>query len=352
LPNLEVRSGTLGHSRDAGTGAKAITDATCKIFSRFCSRFYGAREIGSIKQTMFVKKRLRTHLRKSVKVITVDSAADEVLSCEMMRSSALSALKTRATPNLQFVVRDKTHGSRRLISRGWGTDAFLKEIVQLFCRSRASMARIIQNSRPIQCKFRHYIATSIRVVGTVAANMRAAAHRYESMQKPFGRSVLFIHAVIRTALWCTQTRTDESSRSAADWLLWINNERCVQAAMMADASDQTLMLTRLLDSENVDPAILVGEVRTYLATIDLLFGDQERCLTVFGYTKVMLDTLSRPMVWSVKGTGCSIGSERGVPRSIILKCLDRMRCWIKLMRATLAVEFPDFEIAHAFDLDF
>ena len=120
--------------------------------------------------------------------------------------------------------------------------------------------------------------------------------------------------------------------------------------MMADASDQTMIITRLIDTEHVDAAVLNREVRSYLATIDMLFGSEEKCLTIFGYTKAMLDTLSRPLVYNVGGKVHSLGMEGPFPRVIIDRCLARMRCWVKLARATLAVEFPSFELAHVLAL--
>ena len=344
--DLEVHCGTLGQARDFGSGALQITKATCSVMTRFCSRFHGAPPGARMKQKTFVKKQLLNHLRRSVTTITVDAAGDEVLSCEMMRSSVLSAMQKRATPNLKYVIRDKTHGSRRLISRGWGADEFLSDVTKLFCRGRKSIARIIQNSHVVRLRFQVYCKTSFRLVKSVVVNMRAAPHRYESMQKPFGRSVIYIHGCIRTALWCTQTRSDESAASSKEWLTWIDEEKCLQAAMMADGSDQTLVLTRLLDREDVDPAIVNGEVRAYINAIEALFGQGEQCLSVYGYTRAMLETLRRPLVWNVSGTVRSIGCEEGVRRDIVVRCLDRMRCWIKLMRATVAVEFPSFEVAH------
>ena len=177
--------------------------------------------------------------------------------------------------------------------------------------------------------------------------MRSAKHRYESMQKPFGRNVLFIHACIKTAQWCSVTRRDDAGTNSKIWLEGINSERCLQAAMQADASDQTMMLTRFMDDENVDPAEGRREVTQYLNTIDELFGERASCLEVFGYTKHMLETLRSPLVWHVGSKTCSLGSSSGVPADILERCLQRMRCWITLMKATAAIEFPSFELMHA-----
>ena len=133
-------------------------------------------------------------------------------------------------------------------------------------------------------------------------------------------------------------------------LRWLDSEKCLQLAMMADASDQAMALTRLLDSENVDPAILHREVYSFNATISTLFGDQKQCLTVFGYTSVMLKLLNDQLVWLVGGNTYGIGYELGVPQNIIEACLGRMRSYVILARAALSAEFPSFEVSQSFQV--
>ena len=86
----------------------------------------------------------------SVICITVNLAGDEILGGEMMRSASLSPTQLALTPNLKFVIRDKTHASRRVIFRPWTADPFLQEVGWNMARGRASMARIIQNSNEIK----------------------------------------------------------------------------------------------------------------------------------------------------------------------------------------------------------
>ena len=345
---LEVHSGTLGTAKDFGSGAAAICDATLATMNRFCSRFHGAP--GKPRVKSFVKKTLFQKLRQNIIVITVDSAGDECLASEMMRSSALSNTHLRATPYLKFVVRDKAHASKRLVSRGWGVDPYLNKVMGMYARDRASIARTIQNSHIIRLKFKQYVGTSFRMVSRTVSNMRSAKHRFESLQKPFGRTVLFCYPTIRTGLWTYQTRDDQSSANAKIWLEYVDTENALQAAMMADASDQTIVLSRLLDNEDVDPAILNHEVRQYVQTNELLFGDSAKCLTAFGYTRAMMDTLSKPLVWTIGSKTYSIGKQGGVPAEIIERCLGRMRCWLKLMKSTVAAEFPSFEVASVWHL--
>ena len=112
---------------------------------------------------------------------------------------------------------------------------------------------------------------------------------------------------------------------------------------MADGSDQVIMLTRLLDSEDVDSAFLNQEVASLLAAVDIMFVDG-KCVGMFGYTSLMLETLKEPIVWAIKGRVSSIGYADGVPQEIINGCLARMACWSKLLRATIAAEVPSFEL--------
>jgi hypothetical protein len=226
----------------------------------------------------------------------------------------------------------------------------LNDIIVMLCRGRGSVARLVQNSMEVRRVFVGFVQTTKGAVKTVVANMRAAGHRFESMQKPLGRSCFHIHACIKTALHIMRARTDDSSKRAKAWLTWINSEKCLLAAMMADASDQTLMFTRILDNEQMDPAILASEVHSYMASITTLFGDQAKCLTVFGYTSVMLETLRTPVIWQIGNVIHSVGLSGGVPDETIQRCLDRMRSWVLLATAIVASEFPSFEVAQASSL--
>ena len=144
-------------------------------------------------------------------------------------------------------------------------------------------------------------------------------------------------------------RSDDSGKRSKEWLQWIDEERCIQAAMLADAADESLMLSRLMDAEAVDPAVLTRELHHYRQVIDALYGPEAKVLDTFGFTKCMLDELKQPMVWAVSGKLRSLGG--GSLDVVVQKCLTRMRLWQqKLMPAVIEAEFPDYEIQQVFDL--
>ena len=83
----------------------------------------------------------------------------------------------------------------------------------------------------------------------------------------------------------------------------------------------------------------------FIRKVEALFGESKRCLTIFGYTSVMMNLLKEYVVWHVNGDSRSIGFERGVPRDIVDRCMERMRSYVVLARAALSAEFPSFEMS-------
>ncbi|CAK0824599.1 unnamed protein product [Prorocentrum cordatum] len=160
-----------------------------------------------------------------------------------------------------------------------------------------------------------------------------------------------MHASIKTAMYvANRPAKDENTDRAKAWLAWVDSERCLMLAMMADVADEGVCLTRLLDNEDVDAACLNSEVLLFIRKVEAMFGESERCLTIFGYTSVMMDLLSERVVWHVSDDSRSIGFERGVPRDIVNRRMERMRSHVVPARAALAAEFPSFEMSQAFQV--
>ena len=344
--NLVVFSGTLGQARHFGTGATKLTDATEDIINRMCTKFSGVSAFSDVAVETKMPA-LMSHVREKIMCITVDSAGDELLAGELMRNNKLSERDRALTPNLKFVLRDAAHASRRIISRPWNADAYVREVALMMAQGRCSVAKLVQNSNETMRVFKGFVTSSTNaVVRSAVTNMRAAGHRFESWQKPLGRTVLHMHACIKTALYvANRPAKDDNTDRAKEWLNWVNSERCLLLAMMADVADEGMCLTRLLDCEDVDPAVLNQEVFLFSKKIGVMFGDQRRCLNIFGYTSVMLDLLKEHVVWYVNGHMRSIGYERGVPGDVVDRCIQRMRSYVVLARAALAAEFPSFEIS-------
>ena len=125
-----------------------------KKSKRSCSRWAGS---GSDKQKPFVKTKLLEHVRNNVTTLTVDSAGDELLSGEIMRTAFTPEQKVLC-PNLRNVIRDKVRSSRRLTSRPWSADEKRSETICLFSGGKGSFARMMQHCTEIRRLFDKFAA--------------------------------------------------------------------------------------------------------------------------------------------------------------------------------------------------
>ena len=279
----------------------------------------------------------------------VPTAGDEILASEMLRTPALNASQRALTPNLKHVIRDKPHSSRRLVSRPFAADGFLGDVVTMMARGRDSMARLIHDSLEVKRIFGNFVDhRASPIVSSALKNMRAAGHRFESYQKPLGRTCLHLHNVIRTAMAVAADGPGDAKGRAKTWLSGLDTEKALQAAMLADATDEAMQWTRILDSEDADPAELVFHAQQFRRAIEALFvADPPNCISVFGYTRVVLDLLKTPIVWTIDGMQKSIGNSQGCPAAVLQACIGRMRNWVTLATATINAEFPAFELSQA-----
>ena len=228
-------------------------------------------------------------------------------------------------------------------------DAFLTELVDKLFKGKRSVSQVIHNSHVWTQYFGGYAQDVEDKVGAGIKNVKAAKHRHESAAKPRGRFVLFMDAYIQTAIHMLHGNGDEARRSGEEFLAYLTDEVCVQAAMLADASDEGLLFTRVLDDEGTDPAQMQVEAEDFIRTLQCMFVEKQ-CVDLPGtYTHFMLSSLQRPRVFS-PGRGAPerrLGGQT-VPDDVLDRCLQCMVCYVKLAVAVTAAEFPSFDIFCAF----
>ena len=81
--------------------------------------------------------------------------------------------------------------------------------------------------------------------------------------------------------------------------------------------------------------------------IHKLFVERE-CLTIPGFTYIMMETLKRPRTYILHGKPKTVGSTDGVSQGVVDACLRRMAKFSVLVSAVLAAEFPTFHIMSSF----
>ena len=119
--------------------------------------------------------------------------------------------------------------------------------------------------------------------------------------------------------------------------------------MLADAADECLHFTRLLDSEDTDSAKLNEEVAGYLARLRCLFTEGQR-VSLPGYTSFMLKNLQRS-TRAARWDGTSfitLGCPHRVSLPIISKCVAQMRGFTEVAKEVLEAEFPSYDLNRAF----
>eukprot|EP00969_Alexandrium_andersonii_P347375 15358464-Alexandrium_andersonii.AAC.1 len=196
--------------------------------------------------------------------------------------------------------------------------------------------------------FAQYVRETPDGIGAKITNLRLAKQRFESTQKPLGRSVLWIDAVVLCAIqiWNTRRCKPESLKALA-FLEVVNEEAIIQMGMLADCGDECILLTRFLDAEGFDAAHLAEECNTLLRRLNILFV-QGKCLES-GYTRFAIDSLMRVKVLPCRdGSTRTLGSVDGPAADVIRACLKRMVCFTHLARDTLKYEFPDFDALNGF----
>ena len=120
--------------------------------------------------------------------------------------------------------------------------------------------------------------------------------------------------------------------------------------MLADASDECLVLTRFFDEGIFELGNMSVELLGCKQRINALFGQAEACLQT-GFTSLALKHLEKPkMLRTGDGQYKSIG---GLPPADIIRiarseCLPRMRAWTRLVQEVADTELPEFELLGAF----
>ena len=97
--------------------------------------------------------------------------------------------------------------------------------------------------------------------------------------------------------------------------------KSLMAAMLADAADSSLPLTRTMDSEEVDPATFPSDIAQYLQEFQALFVHGE-VLSRVGYTST---TLQHPLVVQVGSNTTCLGTDQGPAEDLPKRCLTMMK---------------------------
>lgn len=241
----------------------------------------------------------------------------------------------------------------RIVEKPWKADAYMTNVIDMFIRGKGSIAQQIQYSDVWSEEYNNNLRAMednpVSDSNAFARNLRTAKHRIESMSLPMGRCVIYLQALIATSITIAVRRKGlKEAKLAAEFLHWVDEEACLQLAMIADAGAEGWRFKGFWDSENTDPARSAAEIERYRRVCHSLFVDMN--VVQVGFTAYMLQILRKPILipeWAT-GSAKTLGSEAGVDLATIQRCLARMQCFVSMSMSVLQAEFPSWEILQSF----
>lgn len=209
----------------------------------------------------------------------------------------------------------------------------MKEIYKLWVRGKRSIVALTDNSEAFKAKFAEFVKAESGGDCRIST-MRWAKHRHESMVRPLGRSVLNISAQMELAAWIITTRHGkDEAKHAKSWLEWMDEERYIQACMMADGGDEIMALLRYMDSEEMPVEESMERVWLLRKHLYFLFGPERGCMKVGGYTQEGLRDIKRARFFVARGQFFSFGGPSIDVDGFVGRCMARMQMWLVVSRA-------------------
>ena len=349
--DLQLRRGVLGFTNlhKQGRGSIAIVNSLKRVLEEACTKHIGApkRNDRQAHVEPVLDRALHKHLLDHVEVLDSDAASDETAAKRMMQTAG-------CFPNLKLVIKDPAHGATRILKRPYSADVYLAETMGRIVSNTQSISQKIQNSTWFSDRFNDHISSMqenpASTTSTRIRNLSAAKHRFQSLQEPVSRCILFMEALLMVLVEASALRSDRvEGVAAAEFLDWVDDERLVVFGMLGDAGDEAGQFIRFWDSTGYDTADIGVECARFVHHIDWLFV-KGNCVN-HGFAKYMIDFLSEPRVLPLRGGKTKrIGRIGGPSPEVVLRALARLRCWVALAICVVKAEFPSWDILQAFSI--
>ena len=129
----------------------------------------------------------------------------------------------------------------------------------------------------------------------------------------------------------------------------LSPETILLLGMLADASDEVLVLVRFFDKEAFEVDRMAEAVETFKRQLSALFRGQV-CLRT-GFTQLCLKHLqTTKLVRLGNGALRTVCGPAVDVNAVVQKCLQRMVAWARLVEEVVSTEFPSWELLGAFSV--
>ena len=227
--NLDTAQGMLDWSRcDIGDSISKVKSLE-KAFKRFSTPRVGFRMHGVVDNKVYEK------LRSHTEFMSTDAASPELMAVRIQRNGLELDNHAVLTPKLMYHVRDKAHSTKRVLSRPFDADPFLKNIVKDYILGQDTFFGLIYYS----IEFTNHFKRNCELRGVTYKALGLAKHRFSCYQKVLSMLTEKRQCFRETAIYIVTTRGRRTTEYAvARDFLNTSNETTIQIAMMADATDE------------------------------------------------------------------------------------------------------------------
>ncbi len=182
--------------------------------------------------------------------------------------------------------------------------------------------------------------------GARDANLSAAKHRFCSFSKPLGRCCRHLAAILRVVHRIISFKGREDAAFAKQWLANLSSEKLILLSLLADAADEGIQITRVMDSEDLDLSEIMTEVSDFISRVEVLFNKRQ-ALNLTGYTNHIITLLkSKQLIVFCNGAAKQLSFQE----SDVETPLQRMQEWVPVAKKICEAEFPKFHLFAAFEI--
>ncbi len=271
------------------------------------------------------------HVRRRVRAIVPDGAADEQLAAR---------LATESFPNLHFVLRCSAHAIQGCVKGAWECDDSVKSITKLVV---CEVAKFLRSSARFSLKFKAKAEAAACLAAVQSFSF--APQRFSSKERPLSRFVLFAKPIMECLADEVERGSAERKRWAQTILGALTGEAWVLIGMLADLSDDCVRFLRKFDARQLDAihlATATEDFRAFLAT-------EYKELAMWGrrgtYAEAIAEFLKTTRILNVARKALVVQTPC---RDAIRLCANKVRNVAEAMRFKLKAEFPQFGVQAMF----
>jgi hypothetical protein len=209
------------------------------------------------------------HNRKITEFGGADGAGDEQVAYKKLLSCGF-------LENFRVQFFDFAHGSRRVTSRPWAADSYTKDVFESIIWSNNSITALIEHSTEFQSWLKSNTKDTSTEVHVEACSSGLKKHRFDSTVLPLARHVLRHEPIVKTSSQISSVRRGKDEGIKAEYyLLTVAGKpgmmKSTTIGMLADASDESIVVTRSADTEKADPGEIAFKIKQFIRNSDYLF---------------------------------------------------------------------------------